>query len=281
MATASYWSVEQDGGTVVATCPEALGYQGDARPEWMTHCAAALRDELRLVEIEVGTLLEATLVGAPPPGTDLENILLHNVGVPDAHVHAGVRLRGLPPSGAGVVQRYERVPVVAAESEGSAAPLAAIHVPVTDGLELETARHVWLAARVAVMAKMPAGAELPTGGIDLRIRVVPESSRRRGSIELVKKLLDGVCAALHVYDGGNLDEIARRLALELGQDQERMRELASSPRGALLGAYDCFWLRGEGVQVSPADDRIHAAEVAFVTGAVPRIEIELREIAAA
>ena len=86
---------------------------------------------------------------------------------------------------------------------------------------------------------------------------------------------------MHVYDGANLDEIARRLALELGRDPERMRELASSPRGALLGAYDCFWLRGEGVQVSPADDRIHAAEVAFVTGAVPQIEIELREIAAA
>jgi hypothetical protein len=46
----------------------------------------------------------------------------------------------------------------------------------------------------------------------------------------------------------------------------------------LLGACDCFWLRGEGVQVSPADDRIHAAEVAFVSGDVAQIEIELREI---
>jgi hypothetical protein len=90
---ASFWSVERDGGSVVATCPEALRYPSDNRPEWMGQCAAALRDELRLVEIEAGTLLEATLIGSPPPGTDLENVLLYNVGVPAAHVHTGVRLR--------------------------------------------------------------------------------------------------------------------------------------------------------------------------------------------
>ena len=276
---ASFWSIERDGGTVVATCPEPLRDPTDSRPEWMTHCAAAIRDELRLVEIEDGTLLEATLVGVPA-GADLENVLLHNVGVPDAHVHTGVRLRRLPPSGGGVVQRYERVAVAAADSDAGAAPLAAVRVAVTDGLELETARHVWLATRPAVVAEMPAATEVPTRGIDLRIRVVPESARRRGSPELVKKLLDGVCAAFHVYDGEHLDEVARRLALELGQDPERMRELASSPRGGLLGARNCFVLNGAGVQVSPAHHRIHAAEIAFVSGPAPQIEIELREISA-
>jgi hypothetical protein len=281
VATASYWSVERDGGTVVATCPEALRYPSDNRPEWMGHCATALRDELRLVEIEAGTLLEATLIGAPPPGAGMENVLLQYVGVPDAHVHAGVRLCQLPQSGDSAVQRYQRVPVAAVESEESGALLAAVRVPVIDGLEVETARHVWLAARTVIAKELPAGEAAAPGGIDLRIRFTVESVRRRGNIELVKKLLDGVCAAFHLYGGANLDEVARRLVLELGGDPERMRELASSPRGALLGAYDCFWLRGEGVQVSPADDRIHAAEVAFVTGAVPQIEIELREIAAA
>jgi hypothetical protein len=281
VATASYWSVERDGGTVVATCPEALRYPSDNRPEWMGHCATALRDELRLVEIEAGTLLEATLIGAPPPGAGMENVLLQYVGVPDAHVHAGVRLCQLPQSGDSAVQRYERVPVAAVESEESGALLAAVRVPVIDGLEVETARHVWLAARTVIAADLPAGVASDRGGVDLRIRFTVESPRRRGNIELVKKLLDGVCAAFQLYGGANLDEVARRLVLELGGDPERMRELASSPRGALLGAYDCFWLRGEGVQVSPADDRIHAAEVAFVTGAVPQIEIELREIAAA
>jgi hypothetical protein len=279
MAMASYWSVERDGGSVLATCPEALRSGSDSRPEWMGHCAAALRDELRLVEIEAGTLLQATLIGAPPPGADLENVLLYNVNVPDAHVHTGVRLRWLPPSGDSVVQRYERVPIAAVENEVGDPPLAAVRVPVIDGLEVETARHVWLAARTVVAAELPAGVEAPPGGIDLRIRFTVESTRRRGTIDLVKKLLDGVCAAFQSYAGANLDEVARRLALELGTGAEAMRALAASPRGALLGAHDCFWLRGEGVGVTPAGDRIHAAEITLVTGPVPQLEIELREIA--
>jgi hypothetical protein len=278
MAMPSFWSVERDGGTVVATCPEPLRYQSANRPEWMAHCAAAIRDELRLLEIEAGTLLEATLLGVPPPGADLENVLLYNVGVPAAQVHTGVRLRRLPPLDARAVQRYRRVPLEAVENGEGGALLAAVRVPVADGLELDTARHAWLAARRAVVAELAAGPEAPPGGVDLRIRVVAGSARRRGSIELVKKLLDGVCAAFHVYGGANLDEVTRRLALELGEDPEGVRALATSPRGALLGACDCFWLRGEGVQVSPADDRIHAAEVAFVSGDVAQIEIELREI---
>jgi hypothetical protein len=274
---ASFWSVERDGGSVVATCPEALRDPSDSRPEWMGQCAAALRDELRLVEIEAGTLLEATLIGSPPPGSDLENVLLYNVGVPAAHVHTGVRLRRQPQSGDSVVQSYQRVPS-AVDSEAGGSLLAAVRVPVVDGLEVETARHVWLAVRTVVAAELPAGEAVSPAGIDLRIRFTVESPRRRGDIELVKKLLDGACAAFHAYGSANLDEVAERLARELGTSPEAVRALASSPRGAVLGTHDCFRLHGAGVQVSPADDRIHAADVTFAGGPAPQIEIELREI---
>ena len=272
----SFWSVERDGGTVIATCPEALRYQSDDTPDWMASCAAAIRDELKLLEIEPGTLLEATLVGAPPPGADLEDVLLYNVGVPASQVHAGVRLRRLPPGRAGVVQRYRRVPVAVVESEESGPLLAAVRVPLIDGMELESASAVWLAVRQAVVAQIQEGAEAPPGGIELRIRLTPESEQRRGSTELVKKLLDGVSAAFHVHGGANLEEVARRLAHELGGEPESMRALASSRSGAVLGASDCFWLRGERVQVGPADDRIQAAEIAFVSAGAPQIAIELR-----
>src|SRR4051794_24104224 len=109
---AAFWSVERDDGLVVATCPEAIRYQSENRPQWMGHCAAAIRDELRLVEIEAGTLLEATLFGSPPPDESLEDALLAGVGVPAMHVQAGVRLRRLPPPTDGVVQRYRRMTVV-------------------------------------------------------------------------------------------------------------------------------------------------------------------------
>ncbi len=88
-------------------------------------------------------------------------------------------------------------------------------------------------------------------------------------------------AAFHIYGGANLEEVVRRLALELGEDPERIRTLVSSSRGGLLGACDCFWLRGDRVQVSPSDDCIHAAEVLFVAGAVSQLEIELRALPSA
>lgn len=282
MQQPSFWSVERDRDAVVATCPEPLRYASDNRPEWMARCASALRDELRLLPVEPRTLLEATLIGAPPQGAHLDNVLLYNVGVPAAQMHPGVRLRRqVSGHSQGVVQRYRRVPIAVAEGEDDGALLARILVPLADGREVDNAREVWLAARRAVVAGLPAAAAAPPGGIDLRLRVVAAADPRRGSVELVKKLLDGVIAAFHAYDGANLDEVVRRLSLELGEDPERLRELALSPRGALLGAYDAFWLGPAGVQVSPADDRIHAAEVVFVSGAVAQLEIELRAMGAA
>ena len=275
----SFWSVERDGDAIVATCPEALRYLSDDRADWMARCAAALRDELRLLKIAPGTLLEATLIGDPSRGADLENVLLDNVGVPAAQLHAGVRLRRMPAGGAGVVQRYRRVPVVEDVGDDPAAVLAQVRVPITDGSELETARHAWLAVRRSVVEHFPAGTEVPPGPIELRVRVVVRDPGR-GSTELVK-VLGGVVAAFHVYGGAHLEEVVRRLALELGEDPERVRTLVSSPRGALLGGRDCFSLRGDRVQVSPADDRIHAAEVVLVAGAVSQLEIELRAMSAA
>jgi hypothetical protein len=281
MAMPLFWSVERDGDDVVANCPEPLRYASENRPEWMAHCASAIREELRALPIEDGTLLEATLTGEPPPGADLENILLYNVGIPEAHVHAGVRLRRLPAGTGGVAQRYRRVSIVAVEDEGGDAVLAAFTVPVDDGQELESARAVWLAARRAAVASLPEGELLAAAGIDLRVRVVTGTGRMRGSIERIKKLLDGVCASLHVYAGANLDEVARRLALELGESAEAMTALLVSPRGTPLGPYDFLWLRGERVQLSPADDRIHAAEVMFIPGGTSQLAVELRAILAA
>jgi hypothetical protein len=282
MEQLSFWSVERDRDAIVAMCPEPLRYASDDRPEWMARCASALRDELKLLAVEPGTLLEATLIGVRSQDADLAGVLLYNVGVPAVQVDAGVRLRRLAPSDSrGAVQRYRRVPVAVAGGEDDGAMLARVLVPVADGREIDNAREVWLAARRAVVAGLPVAAEAPPGGIDLRVRVVVGADPRRGSADLVKKLLDGVIASFQVYNGANVEEVVRRLSLELGEDPERLRELALSTRGALLGANDSFWLRQAGVQLSPAGDRMHAAEVVFVSGAVAQLEIELRAIAAA
>jgi hypothetical protein len=180
----AFWSVERDDAAVTAICPEPLRFTSEERPAWMSGCAAAIRDELRILAIGDGTMLEASLAAEGTPHEDLAITLLTSVGVPEAHVHAGVRLLRVPADPAGVVQRYRRVPLPAERGEGEEV-LAATRVPFTDGLEYE-------AAREAVDAALAAGPPLPATGIALRVHVL-EPGRRRGSVALVKKLLDGAC----------------------------------------------------------------------------------------
>ena len=78
-----FWSVERDRDAVVAICPEPLRAPGSTRPAWMTGCAEAIRDELRLLPAVPGTLLAATplIAGAlvycdkPTPRTTTRELL--------------------------------------------------------------------------------------------------------------------------------------------------------------------------------------------------------------
>jgi hypothetical protein len=76
-----FWSVEREGDTVLAICPEPLRAPDVTRPAWMEQCAAAIRDELRLLPIAEGTLLAATMTGEPG-GVALESALLSHRGIP-------------------------------------------------------------------------------------------------------------------------------------------------------------------------------------------------------
>ena len=205
---ARYWSVERDGDTVLATCPEPLRSSSDTRPEWMTGCAAAIRDELRLLEIREGTLLEATLTGEPPPGVGLENALLYNVGVPQAQLLAGVRVRVIASGDGGFVQRYRRAPIVAGEPGER---LAAVVVPLPDGYEFERALDVWRAVRGSDGAGVLARAARAPGRPALRTRLFSGSVRMPPGIELVHRLLDGVRASLQDDTDATVAVAARRL----------------------------------------------------------------------
>jgi hypothetical protein len=182
-----FWSVERDGDAVVATCPAPLEFASETRPGWMAHCASAIRDELRLLPIADDTLLEASVTGDAP----LVAALLDNASIPQAHVHAGVRLGRVPSIAAGAVQRYRRAQVAGDEGEETT---AAVRVPVSDGHELETSQDVWLAVGDALAAALPAGGAI--GALDLRVRFVTGAARTHGSVELIRKLIDGVCASL-------------------------------------------------------------------------------------
>jgi hypothetical protein len=214
-----FWSVERDGDAVVATCPAPLEFASETRPGWMAHCASAIRDELRLLAIADDTLLEASVTGDAP----LVAALLDNASIPQAHVHAGVRLGRVPSIAAGAVQRYRRAQLVGDEGEETT---AAVRVPVSDGHELETSQDVWLAVRDALAAALPAGGAI--GALDLRVRFVTGAARTHGSVELIRKLIDGVCASLDA--GISLD--AAQVTIVPGASAQLEIELRALPASA-------------------------------------------------
>jgi hypothetical protein len=251
--------VGTDGGVVTAECPEPLLSPSGPMPEWMSRCAAALRDTLRELPVADGTVLEATLAGVPPGESDLGDALLSNVGVPESQVLAGVRLRHAPARGPGVVLTYRRVPLASDSGEGDEETvLAALEVPIAGVYELDSARQVWLATRRVVVATLPAGAA-PPGATALRARLSTGTDREHGSAQLIKKLLDGTRAAFQVYVGDDLESTAQRLAVELRSGQAELETLLGSPRGAVLAP----------------GERFVAADVIVVAGTRAQLEIEL------
>jgi len=254
------WSVGTDGGVVTAECPEPLRSPSGPMPEWMSRAAGAIRDALRELPIGEGTVLEAALADSSGEGSDLGEALLSNVGVPETQVRAGVRLGRLPARAPGVVQTYRRVPAATTAGDDEIV-VAAAQVPIAGVFELESARRVWLLTRRVVVATLPAGTVVASPGVTLHARLLTGSEREHGNVPLIRKLLDGIRAAFQV-DGGvdDVDGAARQLARDLGEDQDEMSALLSSPRGAVLGAR-AGW---------------RAVDIAIAPGASPQLELELR-----
>jgi hypothetical protein len=189
MAMPLFWSVERDGDSVVAICPEPLRRPSETRTAWMEQCASAIRDELRMLAIGEGTLLAATL-NDEPGGVELEHVLLSHRGIPQAHVHDGVRFALLPAGERGVVLRYRREPIASAEPAAAGVVVARLLVPVNPAYELDSGTAHWLAA--------------PAGGLALHARFVAGVARVYGSVEFIEAMIENARASLSAA-GASLD----------------------------------------------------------------------------
>jgi hypothetical protein len=78
---------------------------------------------------------------------------------------------------------------------------------------------------------------------------------------VVKPLLDGFISALPHYEGTQHDTIATRLAVALSARCDDVQALLVDKSHAVLGAYPVSHLRGKGLQWSPADHQLVAAEI--------------------
>lgn len=216
MAMPLFWSVERDGDTVVAICPEPLRPPSETRPAWMEQCASAIRDELRLLASGEGTLLAATLTGEPG-GVQVEHVLLSHRGIPQAHVHDGVRFGLLPAVERGVVLRYRRELIASVEPASAGAVVARLLVPVNPAYELESGTAHWLAA--------------PAGGLALHARFVAGVARVYGSVEFIEAMLQNARASLSAA-GASLDIRHVEVVFEPGDSAQLEVELRAIEDGA-------------------------------------------------
>jgi hypothetical protein len=210
-----FWSVERDGDAVVAICPEPLRAPGSTRPAWMTGCAEAIRDELRLLPAVPGTLLAATQTRVPGGGA-WEACLLSHRGLPQAHVQSGLRLALLPPAERGVELRYRRAPIAAVGADAGAV-VARLRVALTAHYELQAGELAWLAAPPDAHA-----------GLALHARFTEGAAEVHGSVELIEVLLERARADL-TGAGAALDLRAIELTFAPGDPALLEVELRAIP----------------------------------------------------
>ena len=234
-----------------------------------------LRDELRsaLAQLEPGPALVATW-WSRDPSADAENVLLYNVGTGSFSALARDRLV--------IVMRDERPeadsePWPEVMSYTTSAPPPRTYDGASMRLRLRRlttstkAVEVWQAAHEgSIETAQAAGAGRLAMGIRLHRR---DGSHGRNLASVVKPLVDGVLSALH-----QLPESALHLADRLvGTDVHEARRWLEAD--GWLGPHPFLLPHGQGVQWSPADDRLARIDLSHVEADRDDVLIEV-ELAA-
>jgi hypothetical protein len=121
---------------------------------------------------------------------------------------------------------------------------------------------VWLALREAHVSVDGSLAGQPYA---LRLIVGAPTGGSVAPAKILKPLVDGVIAALHVHDGSAIAALGDRLAHQCsGVSAKHVRELLTEETAAVLGERRLVWPRAHGVQWNPADDLCVALELLTV-----------------
>ena len=102
--------------------------------------------------------------------------------------------------------------------------------------------------------------DLSDGDLVIVMRLFAPDSRGRNLAALIKPAVDGVQCSLLGYDGERLDAVVRRV-----EETARRPELARDRLQTTgpLGHQHFVYLRGDGLQWSPTDDRLVRIELEF------------------
>lgn len=256
-------------GPVCCGSTERLNFEPK---DWRLSMRDELRSAVRGLRASGHELLHAVFASHSGEAVDAENVLFYNIGMGSFG----------PASGRGV--RFERIHSTAPLREGAGDWPHQMRYTVSAtsrSFEYWTPGHVlaeWSGSPSPPLGEDTKPGEVwlalkrhgfdthglltpPTASFGMRIRVRRGANGPTGATAMLKALIDGVVSALHVHDGRDLDEVARRLERMLGAPAAELRTHLMDPDTAVLGTRDLLWLRGANVQWNPADDGLVAAEV--------------------
>ncbi len=239
----------------------------------------AIRAGLRRAPAAAG-LLEAVYRSRVDGSVDVENVLIYNVGPGEFArlAQRGLRLErvfGDPPACGPTLpapRHYHcyRVVDVEAESEHWArgelvCSLTGVVLPRLDAFTKPG--DVWAAVRSARGVQVRGDAP-GRFALDLLLRTPPGAAAQPAAV--LKPLVDGVVAALHVHDGTQRVEVVRRLSAQLGEQPATVERLLHVSDRGILGARRLLWTRGDGLQWNPRDGdcvscTLHRQEAADAT----------------
>lgn len=246
------------------------------RPPWQTSLSAKIARHCDSLRPSSGQVLHATFFGRKPKRTDIENLVLYNLGysfkTPGAN---GIRFEHAPKVPMATDRETYNVGyryMLAPRSGGFTCWDPVRTVASFDWTELGVFRREKMPAQVwLALARRRGGRPqppLPTRtsfAVNVELRP-PHGDLPRIDANLVKGVIDGVVSAYQSHiDASTVGEVAARLATTIPASPSEIAVLLLDDRWAVLGAVPrLVHLRGSGVQWNPADDFCDAGELLAV-----------------
>lgn len=273
---------------VEAWADDYIRFERERRPDWQERLRTEIRTRCARLEPSAGEVLHATYVGAKPPNSDVENLVLYNIDTTfKVAGRNGIRFEHgttAPPAHDGeeypFFYRYALAPRSGTFDHWQQGRTLASF----DWIDLgafaggKKLAQVWLALARQVEVAEPACAPQTPFAVSVQVRPPQGSQPRWG--ELVKGIFDGVICAFQAHtDRSVLPDVVARLAAVLPADPVEIEELLLDQRRAVLPVVRRLVYPYQGdVKWDPADHLCVAGELLAAESVASRWAIKGRLI---
>jgi hypothetical protein len=233
---------------------------------WLYDMRESLRTSIGQLVVTNNSILAATYTSSIEELCDVENILLYNVGtgIFKSTCQNGFILERsfaspiLPASDSASYPHYQRYEIVPSQYQprhwpkhGVLASWDNIVLPkLSSSIKPHTFWHLLKNNPVSVFSD-----EIYEGYFGIELDLSIPSNHTFNPAAIIKPLLDGIISAFHSYQGNNLDEVSRRLALNLAVKSDYVSARLQDTRFAILGSRCLLHPFQNNVQWNPADDK--------------------------